>query len=113
MAPLKNGEIGWVCTVLCSVYMPGHEIVRGNMQQLWFNAYSAPTAYGNGLRASQKDRGFETFENLHTERNSAMKYADVSGPIVVCDRESRLHGVEIPHGEGDQPVRFVDFANER
>ena len=71
------------------------------MHQLWFKAYSAPTAYGNSLRSSQKDRGFGTFENLHMERNSAMKYASVSSPIVVCGWESQLHEVEIPHGEGD------------
>ena len=53
------------------------------MRQLWFKAYSDSTAYGNGLRASQEDRGFGTFENLYMERYSAMKYTGVSGPIVV------------------------------
>lgn len=90
-----------MCAVLCSVHMLGYEIIRSNMQQLWFNVYLSPTAYGNSLRASQKDRGFGTFENLHMERSRAMKYADVSGPIVVCDQESQLHEVEIPHSEGD------------
>lgn len=44
------------------------------------------------------------------ERYSAMKYTGVSGSIVVCGWESQPHGAEMLHGEGDQPVRFVDFA---
>ena len=42
-----------------------------------------------------------------------MKYAGVSGPIVVCGRESRLHEAEMPHGEGDEPVCVVDFKKKK
>lgn len=88
-------------TVLCSVFAPGDEMLRDNMRKLWFKAYSDSTAYGNSLRASQKDRGFGTFESLHMERYSVMKCVGVSGPIVVCGWESQPHGAEMPHGEGD------------
>ena len=80
---LKNETLGRMNTVLCSVFMDGFEMIHASIQQLWFKVCSAPTAYGSGLRALQKDRGFGTFENLHTERYSAMNYAGVSGPIVV------------------------------
>jgi hypothetical protein len=79
----ERRENGRMCIALCSVHMPGFEIIRGNIHQLWFNVYSASTAYDNGLKASQKDRGFGMFENLYMERNSAMKYTGVSGSIVV------------------------------
>lgn len=100
-SPLKSGKIGMAGIVLCSVSALGCEIIRDNMRQLWFKAYSNSTAYGNSLRASQKDRGFGTFENLYMERYSAMKYTGVSGPIVVCGWESQLHEAEMLRGEGD------------
>ena len=42
-----------------------------------------------------------------------MNYAGVSGAIVVCGRESRLHEAEMLHGEGDQPVCVVDFKKRK
>ena len=46
-------------------------------------SHSDSTAYGSGLRAFIKDRGFGTFENLQRERYSTMNDAGVGGPIVV------------------------------
>ena len=63
-SPFEKRENGRICDVLCSTHMPGCEIIRCNIRKLWFKVYSASPAYGNSLRASQKDRGFGTFENF-------------------------------------------------